>query len=77
MMIYDQLCLRHHEAGHLSSLKLEGLQMKVWSVNQDYSRLHTHNEIYQTCKYNYSEEIAYRTEPEIGNSIHKTTGENR
>ena len=26
---------------------------------------------------NYSKEIAYRTEPEIGNSIHKTTGENR
>ena len=46
-------------------------------MNQDYSRLHTQSEIYQTCKYDYSEEIAYRTEPEIGNSIHKTTGENR
>ena len=45
-------------------------------MNQDYSRLHT-REIYQTCKYDYSEEIVYRTEPEIGNSIHKTTGENR
>ena len=41
MMIYDQLCLRHDEAGHLSLLKLEGLHSKVWSVNQDYSRLHT------------------------------------
>ena len=27
-MIYDQLCLRHHEAGHLSLLKLESLQKK-------------------------------------------------
>ena len=36
-----------------------------------------HSEIYQTFKYDYSEELSYRTEPEIGNSIHKTTGENR
>ena len=34
-------------------------------------------EIYQTCKYDYSREIVYCTEPEFGNSIHKTTGENR
>ena len=37
----------------------------------------THSEISQTCKYDYSEEIAYHTELEIRNSIHKTTGENR
>ena len=49
----------------------------VTMVNQDYSRLHTHTEIYQICKCDYSEEIAYCTEPEIGNTIHKTTGENR
>ena len=33
---------------------------------------HTHSEIYETCKYDDSEEIAYRTEPEIGDSIHKS-----
>ena len=46
-------------------------------MNQDYSRLRTVKFTTETCKYDYSEEIAYRTEPEIGNSIHKTTGENR
>ena len=46
-------------------------------MNQDYTVDCTHSEIYQTCKYDYSEEITYRTEPEIGNSIHKTTAENR
>ena len=43
-------------------------------MNQDSADC-THSEIYQICKYDYSEEIVYRTEPEIGNSIHKTTGE--
>ena len=38
---------------------------------------YTHSEIYQTCKYDHSEGIVHRTEPEISNSIHKTTGENR
>ena len=37
----------------------------------------THSEIYQTGKHDHSEEVVYRTEPEIGNRIHKTTGENR
>ena len=45
-------------------------------MNQDTADS-THSEIYQTCKYYYSEEIVYCTEPEIGNSIQKTTGENR
>ena len=38
---------------------------------------YTHSEIYQTCKYNYSEKIVSCIEPEISNSIHKTTGKNR
>ena len=46
-------------------------------MNQDYSGLHAQSEIYQTSKYDYSEAIAYCTKPEIGNSIQKTTGENR
>ena len=29
LMIYNQLCLRHHDTGHLSLLKLESLQSKV------------------------------------------------
>ena len=32
MMIYDQLCLKHHEAGHLRSLKPESLQSIVDGV---------------------------------------------
>ena len=32
--------------------------------------------IYYIYKWNYSEKTAYRTEPEIGNRTHKTTGEN-
>ena len=63
-------------AGHLSSLSLKVFSRRcdVWiKITADC----THTEIYQTCKYNYSEEIAYRTESEIVNSIHQTTGENR
>ena len=40
MMIYNHPCLQHHEAGHLSFLKHEGLQSKVLSVNQNYNGLH-------------------------------------
>ena len=56
------------------SLKVFGRSCDMWTK---ITAVCTHSEIYQTCKYDYSEEIVYRTEPEIGNSIHKTTGENR
>ena len=73
MMIYDQLCLRHHEADHLSLLKpVEGVicesRLQQIAHTVKFTKL---------AKYDYSEEIAHRTESEIGNSINKTTGENR
>ena len=66
MMIYNQLCIRHHDTGHLNLLKLQVFSLRcdlLIKITADC----THNEIYQTCKYDYSEEIAYCTKPEIGN----------
>ena len=47
-------------------------------MNQDYSRLHTHTvKFTKLANMITLQEIVYRTEPEISNSIHKTACENR
>ena len=76
MMIYDQLCLRHHEAGHLSLLKLEGLQSKEWSVNQDYRRSPHTVKLTKLANMITLERSLITQSQKLVNSIHKTTGEN-